>query len=429
MRYWWQFLLLACSLLAATAAPAAEPSPEFRQRAETLVALFQGREEPERIFSPAFLAHVPAAQVKAIGEDLKRSYGAARAVSGIEAKTASSGTVIFDFERATLRMDMTIDPAPPHLIEGLLVTGADAKGDNVRDLAATIAALPGQVSLAAVRLGDGQPRQLLAQQPERPLAIGSAFKLFIFSEVVREVKAGERKWSDVVPLGRHSLPSGFLQQWPEGAPMTLYSLAALMISQSDNSAADTLLNVLGRENVERLLPELGVKAPERDRPFLATREAFLLKGGDPALRARWTAAGEAERRALLAGEIARAGVETIDPQRFAAGPVAIGEVEWFASPADLVRTLDWLRRAGDARALEILAINPGIPALTRDFTYVGYKGGSEGGVLNLSFLLRRSDGAWFAASVTWNNPAATLDDAQLIAPMSRLLSLIAKDPG
>jgi hypothetical protein len=196
-----------------------------------------------------------------------------------------------------------------------------------------------------------------------------------------------------------------------------------MISRSDNNATDTLLGVLGREKVEALLPGLGVAAPERNRPFLSTREAFALKLGDPALLTAWKAADEAGRRALLprlAGVEARS-LNLAPLSR----PKEIGTVEWFASPADIVRTLDWIRRSGDATALDILAINPGIgPALAKDFAYFGFKGGSEPGVLNLSFLLKNKEGRWLAVSATWNNEAATLDEGRFLALMSRLIALM-----
>ena len=297
--------------------------------------------------------------------------------------------------------------------------------EQVPALFGEIVGLPGEVSLAAARLEETGPANFLTQKAERPLAIGSAFKLFVLAELVREVKAGERRWSDVVPLGSTSLPSGLLQDWPEGSPITLHSLAALMISRSDNSAADTLLAVLGREKVEALLPALGVAAPALNRPFLSTREAFILKLGDPALLRRWTGADEAGRRALLDGELAALEAAKLDPARFTGRPLAIGEAEWFASPADLVRTLDWLRRSGDATALDLLAINPGLaPALAKDFAYFGFKGGSEPGVLNMSFLLRSRTGRWMAVSATWNNSAAPLDEPRFAALMSRLVGLM-----
>ncbi|MEO7178583.1 MAG: hypothetical protein ABIW83_07050, partial [Allosphingosinicella sp.] len=115
----------------------------------------------------------------------------------------------------------------------------------------------------------------------------------------------------------------------------------------------------------------------------------------------------------------------LDPSRLGGRPAEVATVEWFASPADLVRTLDWLRRDGDSTALALLAINPGLgPALARDFAYFGFKGGSEPGVLNLSFLLKTRSGRWLAVSATWNNEAAPVDEPRFIALMSRLVGLM-----
>ncbi|MEA3040752.1 MAG: hypothetical protein QOC65_241 [Sphingomonadales bacterium] len=406
------------------AAPAAEPSPALVARADELVRLLNGEIAPDRFFSPAFLAQVPASHVREISAQLGTSYGPARKAVRIDASSPTGGTVAVKFERAVVRMQMVVDPQPPHLVQGLLVVGAESTVAEVPALFGEIVGLPGEVSLIAARLEDAGPAAFLTEKAEQPLAIGSAFKLFILAELVREVKAGERRWSDVVPLGAPSLPSGLLQSWPRGSPLTLHSLAALMISQSDNSATDTLLAVLGRAKVEALLPALGVRAPERNRPFLSTREAFVLKLGDPSLLARWKAADEAGRRALLPG-LAAIPNASLDPSRLAGGPADIGAVEWFASPADLVRTLDWLRRSGDPVALDLLAINPGLgPALAKDFAYFGFKGGSEPGVISMSFLLRSREGRWMAVSATWNNAAAALDEARFAALMSRLIALM-----
>src|SRR3546814_20739954 len=67
-------------------------------------------------------------------------------------------------------------------------------------------------------------------------------------------------------------------------------------------------------------------------------------------------------------------------------PNRIG-IEWYASPADLARVMDWLRRHTEtgpaAEARRILGLNPGIPAdAASHWAYVGYKGGSEPGVLD-----------------------------------------------
>jgi beta-lactamase class A len=421
MRGWLPGLLMLVGL--SVPAVAAEPSAPIKQRADELVLVLRAEEAPEAYFAPSFLALVPAEHVKQIGAQLRSAYGRPLRVAAIEAHSATAATVRVEFEKASARMELALDSAEPHLVTELVVAAVEAKAETLEALGSAFRALPGRAGFVAARLGDAPPQWLAGNDPEAPLAVGSDFKLFILAELVREVRAGERRWSDVVPLSQRSLPSGILQTWPRGAPVTLHTLASLMISQSDNSAADTLLATLGREKVERLLPALGVKAPERNRPFLSTREAFLLKAGDPLLLPRWKAADEAGRRALLA-TLVRTGVAGIDVGRFLGAPLAIEQVEWYASPADLVRTLDWIRRSGDRTALDILAINPGLPAAAGEFSYVGYKGGSEAGVIAMAFLVRRKDGSWTAAAAAWNNPAAPVDEAQFAALMGRLLTLL-----
>jgi beta-lactamase class A len=323
-----------------------------------------------------------------------------------------------------LRANLAVAAASPHLIEGLLITGTEVKGDSLEKVLTDLKALPGRTGFAVAKLGDA-PSYVARHEAERPMAIGSAFKLFLLAELSRSVAAGERRWTDVIPLDRRSLPSGFLQSWPEGAPLTLYTLAGLMISQSDNTATDTLLHALGREKVERILPALGVQAADRNRPFLSTMEAFALKGGKDADAAkRWAAASEAQRREQLAA-LAKVREQDIDSAKFTGAPNAIETVEWFASAEDLVRTMDWLRRNGGPKALEVLAINPGIGTETaKEFGYLGFKGGSERGVINLTFLIRTKAGEWHAVAGSWNNPAAPLDDQKFVALMARAVALV-----
>ncbi|MEA3062923.1 MAG: hypothetical protein QOJ94_2704 [Sphingomonadales bacterium] len=416
-----RYVLFALALLAG-AAQAAEPSPELRQRATELVGWINDQTPPDRLFAPSFLAAIPEAQLKGVTAQLRASYGPATSLASVDATNDYAGTVRIAFAKANVKLDLAIDRAPPHLITGLLFGGVDSPGETAASVAAEIGALPGEVSLAAADLGDGPPRILLDRRAEEPMAVGSAFKLWVLAELSREVKAGERHWSDVVALGRPSLPSSLLRSWPAGSPVTLHTLAALMISQSDNTAADRLVELLGREKIERLLPALGVRAAARNQPLLLTREVAVLKE-DPGVRKSWMAADEPRRRAMLPG-IASRDISKIDFSLFSGAPIAVREVEWFASAADMLRTLDWLRRNADPEALAILAINPGLGAARQTYAYAGYKGGSETGVLNLSFLLRRRDGRWLALVATWNDPTAKLDENNFMLLLSRLLPLL-----
>jgi beta-lactamase class A len=401
----------------------AQPSAELRGAAERVVALLRDQAAPSELFTPAFLAQVPEAQVRAIGVQLRGQYGAPQRIERIEQQSATMAIVHIATERATLHMNLVIEPQPPHRISGLLLTGADLRGDSMDAVLAELRTLPGQTSVAVATLSEAGPSITAGLEADRPLAIGSAFKLWILAELSRQVQAGDRRWSEVVALDRRSISGGTLHSWPQGAPVTLHTLAALMISVSDNSATDMLLHILGRGEVERMMERIGVAEAARNRPLLSTLELAAIKTGPTPRLNLWRQADEAGRRRLLADYVA-ADAGAIDVSRFAGNPLAL-DVEWYASASDLVRTMDWLRRNGDETARAILAINPAIPPAQRgDFAYLGYKGGSEPGVINLTWLVRTTAGRWHVVTGSWNNPAAPVDEARFAALLQRAVQLL-----
>lgn len=111
-------------------------------------------------------------------------------------------------------------------------------------------------------------------------------------------------------------------------------------------------------------------------------------------------------------------------------PLHIDTIEWFASARDLVAAMDWLQEAGGRKGLEpvreILAINPGIQLPASDFEYVDFKGGSEPGVLNGTFLLQTPSRAWFAVSASWNDPDREVDQARFFGLVQKACRLLAR---
>lgn len=416
--------LLAAFVAVPAAAAAAGP---VGTRAAALVGFLDGRAKAPTQFAPSFLAQVPEAQVAAIAAQLRSQLGRPRRVSSVVSAGPNAATVVFAYERGTVTTRMVVDAKPPHLVTGLLITGSAVSGDSFAKLSAEFAALPGNTGFTVARLGGATPEVVAERNGGTALAIGSAFKLYVLAELARSIESGRRKWDEVVPLAARSLPSGILQDWPRDAPLTLHSLAALMISRSDNTATDRLIEVLGREQVEAVQALTGHAEPARNMPFLTTSELFLLKGrGGKALLARWNAGDAAARRALLA-ELGAIDHARFDYGSFTGPPNAIDTAEWFASPRDLVRVLDWLRTSGGATARDILAINPGIgPAAAADYGYLGFKGGSEPGVVNLSFLVQSKAGAWYAVAGSWNDPKAAVDENRFVGLMSRTVALAAK---
>lgn len=418
--------------------PWGEPQAAAARRVAAFFTSPPSDEALQATFEPSFLAAVPPAQLRAIFAQLGAQGGAAT-VEGPLAQGEGSPTharYLLRFAKGLeAKLDLVITPQPPHRLSGLLVGALTPSLTSWKALEAAMAQLPGRAGLAVWRLPDPAqnarvaPTALASLRPDEAFAIGSSFKLAILHALVADVAAKRRNWEDVLHLQSAfaSLPSGRLQAWPDETPLTLATLAGQMISESDNTATDLLLRALSRGRLEREVKgPLAWRHAALNVPFLSTREMFLLKDErTPQLLQRYLVANAAERLALLEGPIAQAELEGL---RFATEgkPVAIDRVEWFASPADLAGTLHRLARStreGDL-GRGLLAINPALQVDPKRWPYVGYKGGSEPGVLNMSWLLKREDGAWFAMSLSWNRLDAAVDTAQLLGLGQAALGLL-----
>lgn len=430
-----RFKFTLATILLAIATPVGAQTPAspatataqdpLSRRANDVVALVRGQADLPNVFTAGFLAQVPAAQLAAVSQQLTAQYGAVRGVASVQPAGANAAIVRYTFERAIVIMSLQVEAAAPHRIVGLNVTGSEPLGgDSAEAILSELRRLPGQVNFQIARLGGDAPVVVSQLAPDRPLAIGSSFKLIILAELSRQVQAGQHRWNAVVPIDRHSLPSGILQDFPLGSPVTLHTLAGLMISRSDNTATDILLRLAGRENVERMMARMNLSQQARNRPMLSTIELFQLKASAEA-RAAWLAADEVGRRRILRDHDARGGPAVDITQLFATGPVAIDTVEWFATAADMARIMDWLRLNADDTAKAVLAIGPGMsPDTAGAFSYVGFKGGSEPGVINLTYLIRNNAGVWHVVTGGWNNPAAPVDEAAFHALITRAARLV-----
>jgi len=409
----------------AATAPAADPS--LTARSHELIGVVAGTGDFSGYFAPSFHAALPKEKWDAVVASMTAQMGKPLAIDRLTAVTPFSANLRVRFERGVVNAQIAIDPAPPHQVVGLLFTGPEMAGDTLDKLVADIRALPGTTGLGIYALGEGAPRLVAGIAPDKAMPLGSAFKLWVLGELAREVGAGERKWSDVVPIGPASLPSGIMQNWPAGSPVTVQTLATLMISISDNTATDTLASLEG-DRLDDFVTKAGAPGLA---PVLTTRQMFALKSPANAdLAAQWaTSLTPSARRTLLDRNAARLRTTPVDPMMFAGRPTKIDTLEWFASAAETAGILDWLRKQGGETPLSLLAINPGIDPATRGkFDYVGFKGGSEPGVVTLNFLVRRNDGRWLAIAAGWHRNDAGVEENRLIMLMTRALVLLAEAP-
>lgn len=255
-------------------------------------------------------------------------------------------------------------------------------------------------------------QDILAIRLDTLLAVGSAFKLAVLATLLDEIESGRRRWEEVVLLDSawRSVPSGILQDWHPGSPLALHTVAALMISRSDNTATDALIQLLGREQVERY--------GYANRPFLTTREFFHLLYS-PRARSysqRWHTLSENEKRRILT-EIGRQPIPRLwdIETRLDIAPEDL-QATWLFS----LRELDTLMRR--VEKLPLMGINPGL-AQTEDWQHVAYKGGSFPGCLNMTTVVYSSAGERFFVGMTWNSlsPIREEDFSALYGGIFRLL--------
>lgn len=433
----WSALATIALLACAAPLPLAAQSPEaavaadtaFERRAGQLVDLLAGKIPFDAYFDPSFQEAVPEAQFRAINASLAAQYGQPVAVEKATSADGRSGTVLLRFEKGIATILLDVSAAADERVSGLRLTGFEMANDSFDTVASEIAALPGTSGFLVAEIDGTAFKPLASANIDRQLAVGSTFKLYVLDELAAQVAAGKRKWSDVVPLSHASFSSAGTANWPKDMPVTMQTLANWMISVSDNGATDTLIHLIGREAIEVRMRGAGHSDPSRNIPFLTTVEAFALKGNNFATeRTAFLKANDREQRRIIDANKDRLILANVDGVSFSGGPRFIDSLEWFASPADVARLMIDLRARDSDTALAAMAINPGVnPTATADWSWLGYKGGSELGVISMSLLgQRKTDGKWFVVTASWNNSDAEVDTNLMVGLVTRLLALAAK---
>ncbi|MCP2335135.1 serine hydrolase [Actinomadura rupiterrae] len=269
------------------------------------------------------------------------------------------------------------------------------------------------VAFATAEIGkDGRCKVLHGVNADTPRPLGSAFKLYVLGALSDAVAAHRVSWNTKQPImdAWKSLPSGVLQDKPAGTEFTLANYAEHMIAISDNTAADHLINRLGRDAVERAVPAMGNRHPQGMLPFLTTREVFALKGSDyPATAKSYLALPPAKRY----GALPPLDVTPTSKLRAWQEPRDIDTIEWMASPNDMCAAFKGLRdraaKPGQAEVGKALSMNDGgIELDPKTYRTVWFKGGSEPGVLTGNYMARTASGRTVVTSVMMSNPKAVI---------------------
>jgi hypothetical protein len=292
---------------------------------------------------------------------------------------------------------------------------SDALHEGFASLHGDFASLPGQAGLCCWELTPQGPREVVSYQPDRPLSVASVYKLYLLGAL-----AHTSSWGETLRLcdSVRSVPTGVLHHWPTGCRLSVQSLAALMISMSDNTAAELVLQHLGKERAEEAVVRMGHSHPARLRPLLSSLDTLRLKSAPEGGRCEmFLERDEQGRRALLL-ELAQLPRESLAIPSTPLHP----EVGWWASASDICRALAWLSRSPEA--VEILQINPGLAIHRNRWPGVGFKGGGEPGAVAAGWLLQHADQRQYVLGAAWNQPLGGVSEARFFALLESLLGLL-----
>ncbi len=391
-------------------------------------------------FAPEYLDALPAEDLITTIQDLSTAL-APIGLARFEGVTDPHRAVVILTTDAIddWRLTIGVDPLDPHQIDEFYLAPVaypsplTVPPSNWAELDADLLGLARDASFLTAEIDGGTCLPIHGLLANEPLAIGSAFKLYVLGELADQIDRKEASWDEPLAIqdALRSLPSGEMRFDPDGTTYPLLVYAQQMIAASDNTATDHLIDRLGRENIEAEMGAMGHAAPEKNVPLLATREWFALKVKVGLVATLgYLNADDAAQRAFLTNEVdpAAATLEEADTLSWIS-PRRIQTIEWFASASDLCRALASLHERSTQPGLDpisgILSTDPGVVFDARVWSYVGYKGGYETGVLNHTWLLQRGDGRWFAMILTLNDSRAELDShtaTRLMIPAAALLA-------
>ena len=271
---------------------------------------------------------------------------------------------------------------------------------------------------------------------DQRLAIASVFKLYVLGELARQVQRGTVSWTERVTLvdRLRSMPVGDYAFAPAGTRVPVRALAEAMIWRSDNTATDHLISLLGRDNVYRALAAFGHDNAAVNAPLLLTRELFAIKmTQSPEWMRRYMNASDREQLAMLKRDIAPLRLNPGGGWGEWNGPTAIDGIEWFASAMEICRASASLWSLGAQPGLEpvrkILTGNRDIVQDRRAWKQAGYKAGLESGVVNMTYILERSDGRIFFVSAGYNATRGTIDRDSAKAALRPVFACLGKRSG
>jgi beta-lactamase class A len=369
------------------------------------------QQEIDAHFDTLFLDKISAAKINTVLAEFPTPSGAQ--VVGVLSSEPTGLVVIANFGTERLRVTLSVDGSG--LIDGLELAPS-ASATSWSQINQTLAALAPDVSFLAARVANGSCQTIhqLAASSLRPLA--SEFKLFVLGALAHQIGAGHVTWdqkltveSQLKSIG-NAVGSGSLQFVPTGTRVSVRETATKMISISDNTAADMLINWVGPPALESQVRQWS-NDPQLDVPFLTTRQVILLHYVNfPMLANAYLARAPSKRQAFLNSAVDPLALSEARPST---EPRDVDSIEWFGSPDDVCRAFAGLQQLSQQPKLSPIASifsvnNGGLGLDPSRWPTVWFKGGSEPGVMTVGYMATNSKGQTFVVSAMLSNATGAL---------------------
>ena len=420
------------TIVVATTVTAAAQEPDVQAEIDWFVSVLNGEElsedEYRARFTEEFRQQVPFDEgMQPVLDEFRpagpytvveRTGDGIQGEAVVESADGTQARVLAELDDQSRFNGLVIQPANPPTL--------DDPPDSISEAFGRLTEIGAARALTA-EVVDGACVPIEEMSSAEPAPLGSVIKLYVLAAIGEAVQSGEIAWDDEIVIREElkSIPTGVLQDRPAGDVVTVLETAELMISISDNTATDHLIDLIGRENVESVMADYGHTSPELNTPLMNTREFTALKVGPASgLSIQWLEGDEAQRRAILT-QISDITPEDLPIQEWIA-PIDPDRLEWFASPEDLcnlgVRLSELAGSVPEIGA--ILEINPGVPAETGTWDSIWFKGGSEPGLLAAWWLTRSGDRTFVTAGSVVD-PSAVIDSDEAVLLLAAARDLLA----
>ncbi|MBK23193.1 MAG: hypothetical protein CME70_04230 [Halobacteriovorax sp.] len=345
--------------------------------------------------NPYFLSKLPTDKLVGILKGFKSQEGKCVNIEKVDAKN-----FLYTTDKSQRAMQLYLDKNEK--IRGLWFGNATSYGEKLSTVVDELKKLPGKTSLTYLKNGKAE---ILSHNPDLPLAIELSSSLFLLKLLSQKVDKTKLNWNSSLKLNSKfkSVPGGRLYDWPTKAPVTVQTLATMLMAYSDETAFDHVFNLVGRKNLE--------KASPRNRPFLKTLDYHKLRG-DKVLG--FSKKKIKEKREIL-NTLEKKSIEELST---VSDSFEIDSIGWFGTTKELCQIIHSLRNEPYA------GVNPGL-AQRGGWKAAAFKMGRAPGIIQYTQLVvPKSSKDSFCVSITWNNPGDEMEPSKIDSILSRILSKV-----